>query len=643
MADLGTEPRLVVPEGLVIDESVRKRLERRLASEPDTVVGVAAETSDLAPGESYRVHVEWKALESAPATPLDPSTAVRGAALLRAGVAYDVRDGRVTIAATGIPGALVLVDPAAPVLDPHAPAGPLEDAVERGRTPFPLRPVVVFLGCEPVAAADADWVRRLVNRLVRRGIEARIALPAAPPGFHRTRPCLPTAASIRALAPDVIVTLDATAAARSDEWPDVKRSAVVVAFDRELSDPMELVSWQIARAQGRLRARIGPHVDVTAFVPLLLRLCAGPQPAPPSDDKILVDSRRPVREGWTHAAASDAAPECVVLTGALAADDAARVNGLVDNLSGAGASITRAASTGEVPAAARHAAVVLLAGVERTDELDALITDRARAGRATVLALFRADLVAGTSCLKETTVAMARLCGRVVTPAGAVHTAARAIGVRTLMIPTLFTREHAATLRAARVSFAPDPTAARIIGWQLGEPVPHYAGAVAAGIELALVHDTNECEFVGDPALLPPDLAAHERVRVVPEPDLDAVARWAVHAFTPAVVDGEIAGATQLFELVSYLGVPSVLPEMVALAVEGVFSPFVLVDPAEHAEAWGDALHHVLDDNVRRAQRAREALNRADALDSPATANTVANRFLGWATYRTERRAAVSA
>ena len=74
-----------------------------------------------------------------------------------------------------------------------------------------------------------------------------------------------------------------------------------------------------------------------------------------------------------------------------------------------------------------------------------------------------------------------------------------------------------------------------------------------------------------------------------------------------------------------------------------MFSPFVLVDPAEHPEAWGDALHHVLDDRIRRAQRAREALDRADALDSPATANTVANRFLGWATYRAERREPVTA
>ena len=106
-------------------------------------------------------------------------------------------------------------------------------------------------------------------------------------------------------------------------------------------------------------------------------------------------------------------------------------------------------------------------------------------------------------------------------------------------------RPGAGVRREALAAKLPDPTVARIIGWQPGENVPHYADAVAAGIELALVHDTNECEFVGDPAQLPPNSAAHERVRVVREPDLDAVARWAVHAWTPPLVDGEITGSTR--------------------------------------------------------------------------------------------------
>jgi hypothetical protein len=131
---------------------------------------------------------------------------------------------------------------------------------------------------------------------------------------------------------------------------------------------------------------------------------------------------------------------------------------------------------------------------------------------------------------------------------------------------------------------------------------------------------------------------AHERVRVVADsdlgPGLDVMRRWAVHVWTPPLVGGEIAGDTRFFEVVSYLGVASVMPILVTPAIEGVVSPFVVVESVDDGQQWADVLHHVLDDANVRAQRARESLRRADALDSPATASTVAGRFLGWATYR---------
>ena len=70
MRDSGAAPRLVVPEGLLIDETVRARLVRRLSLAPETVTGVGAEVAELAPGAGYRVHTEWMALAhdvSAPA------------------------------------------------------------------------------------------------------------------------------------------------------------------------------------------------------------------------------------------------------------------------------------------------------------------------------------------------------------------------------------------------------------------------------------------------------------------------------------------------------------------------------------------------------------------------------------------------
>src|SRR2546422_10038119 len=93
MSDLGAEPRLVVPEGLMIDESARERLERQLALAPAGVAGVGAETSELAPGASYRVHAEWTALEPRPPAAARTPAVVRGAVLLRPGGGLPGRGG----------------------------------------------------------------------------------------------------------------------------------------------------------------------------------------------------------------------------------------------------------------------------------------------------------------------------------------------------------------------------------------------------------------------------------------------------------------------------------------------------------------------------------------------------------------------
>ena len=450
MSDPGGEPRLVVPEGLVIDESTRERLERQLALAPDTVAGVAGESSELAPGAGYRVHAEWTALQT-PLSRIAPAAGpVRGAVLLRPHVEFEVRDGRVEV-----PSGSVLVDPGAHVHDPFRPIGPRRAASERGRPPFPRRAVVVFLGCEP--PADAEWVRRTVNRLVRRDVEARIATPDPAPGaeapaLHLTRPCAPSEESIRALAPDIVVTLDATAAARVDEWLAGDRSTVVVAFDQTLVDPMELVSWQIGHAAGRLRARIGTRVDVPAFASLVIRLCAGPHPMPPADEPGLLPVRTAVREHWTGDAASEQAEGCVVITGAADAATTARVDGLVDNLEGAGITVSvepLRPDADVAPAGAARARLVLLAGAGPGPAIDRLIAERRGAGLPTALDVGRDDLDADGR-LTTAAAALGEACGLLVAPGGARHEATARTAARVLMLPTLLTRARAAALRDVR-------------------------------------------------------------------------------------------------------------------------------------------------------------------------------------------------
>jgi hypothetical protein len=645
MSDSGAAARLVVPEGLLVDETVRERLERQLAVAPAAVAGIAAEIADLAPGAGYRVHVEWAALDApwsaaAAGSRAAKSSPVRGAVLLRPHIGFEIRDGRVEVTEGS-----VLVDPGAHAHDPHRNFGPLLAASERGKPPFPRRPVVVFLGGEP--ARDGDWLRRLVNRLVRHDVEARIARPEVAAGVHLTRPCSPSEASIRALSPDVVVTLDGAAAANVDAWLEGDRSTVVVGFDPALPEPMELVSWQIGRAAGRLRARIGPWVDVVAFASLIGRLCAGPHPVPPSDRPQLLEARTPVRERWADgsaAAPTSTTAGCVVVTGATGAPAAARVAGLVDNLEAAGVpvEVTGAASAASVPGAG----IVLLAGLAPTPELDAVIAERGRAGLATVVDLGPADLepagaADGAPRLSAAAAALADSCGLVVSPAGVLHALAPGAGRRALMMPTLLTRSRAAALRDAR--FTPEPGALLVIGWKIGaagDPACAYTEAVARGIALTLEDRRNRVELVGDPDDVPAVLRGLDRVSVVADTaDPETPAHWAVHVWTPALAGAEIVDDALAFEEASCAGVASVLPAAAAGGVDGFISPFVLVEQVESAEKWANALHHVLDDPIVREKRREEAQRRADAVDSAAASKAVVSRFAGWARYRQGVRA----
>ena len=177
MSDPGAEPRLVVPEGLVIDESVRERLERRARARRPTRRRIAAEIARARAGRELPRARRVAALETRGRRTrrgvrrrvADPR---RGAGAAARRVRVD--DGRVEVA-----GGLGARRPGrAGARSRRGRSARSQAASERGRPPFPRRPVVVFLGCEPFR--DADWVRRLVNRLVRHDVEARIATPEPP-------------------------------------------------------------------------------------------------------------------------------------------------------------------------------------------------------------------------------------------------------------------------------------------------------------------------------------------------------------------------------------------------------------------------------------------------------------------------------
>ena len=175
--------------------------------------------------------------------------------LLRPGVSFEVGDDVVEV-----DGGHLLVDPGAHVHDPWRRVAPIQDASPLGRSPFPRRPVVVLLACEP-DVEPLDWARSLANNLVRRDVEGRLAMLDIAEGLHLTQPCLPSKVSIRALEPDVIVALDHEALDRIPDWCDTDRSTVAIEFVPDVAATADLVSWQLGQAQGRLRARIGRQID----------------------------------------------------------------------------------------------------------------------------------------------------------------------------------------------------------------------------------------------------------------------------------------------------------------------------------------------------------------------------------------------
>jgi hypothetical protein len=622
-----TDGRLVVPEGLVIDEVARERLVRQLACQPAEIKGVAAEVDELPAGSSYRVQAEWSSLEPLSAV-VRSTAAVRAAVLTRPDVRFDVTDGLV-----GVDGPFV-IDRGAHVHDPWTPVGPLLDASERGRPPFPRRPVVVFAATE-IDPDTADWARRMVNRLVRREVEGRLALPTAfgsgADGLHLTRPCRSGAESVHALAPDVIVTLDAGAAEQASAWCGADRSTVIVELVDDPAITQRLVSWQIERARGRVRAQISRRVGAPGLARLVVRLCAGPHPAPPTDEAAdRAASTRTVRENW---GSETNRPTAVILTGT--SEAALRVDGLVDHFEAAGVRVAVAPVEPDVPAGARVASLVVLAGVTPSAPVSELIETRTAAGLPTVLDVDSASVSAGAVALPAAVEKLASECGYAVSPVDGVRDALRG-DIRFLTMPPMLTRARAGALRSAATSRASEENAGVTIGWYVGsaaESRPDYLDAVAEGIAKVLVSRPDlHVDVVGSEDGVPLPLRGHDRVTRVPAPpEPESVAAWSVHVWTPRIVgDQAVSDLIPLIEA-GTAGVPSVLPLPARRALDGAAAADLVVSRYDEPEGWAAALRRAFDDDRKRDRAASAARRWAQAVHGSPACRASVTRLLGWA------------
>jgi len=255
---------LAMPEGWILDGDGRQRLKRQLARTGPGCAAVVADESELPPGTSYLTWSERQALT--PESDIRPvaGRSVRGAAMVRAGISFETRDELITLARGDL-----LIDPGVVVHDPWRPVCSLADASPAGR-PVEARPVALFLGVEGDPYL-ADWVRVIVNGLVRRGVEGRIAIREPTAGLHLTKPCAPTERSVDALTPEVVVALDDEAVDLSVAWLG-SRPYGLVRLTPDTTGAVIVETMRVHRSGDRMAATIGRGIDPESMADLVRRL-----------------------------------------------------------------------------------------------------------------------------------------------------------------------------------------------------------------------------------------------------------------------------------------------------------------------------------------------------------------------------------
>jgi hypothetical protein len=600
---------LVSPAELVIDARARARL----AGHPDrgdpAVSAIVAPVSSLAPGGSYRTHAEWCALEAAKATDAT-DVPVEGVAIVRVGVKHSVDDRIVKVDA-----GKVLVDATAPSHDPWGDIGSPEPASERGRSPFPRRPLVLFLGLE-ADLARAVWARNLVNELIGEEIEPRLCVPSVPAGPHLTRPCAPTRESVRALRPDLVVTLDDTAAREAASWCD-HRSTITIQHTGERTLATELVPWRLGVAEGRLRGLIGSAVRAGELADICRRLRAGPLPVPPParEPQVRVTSVAAPRR--TQPTTSALPSVAVVRSSWDDPDD--RLERFVVEASALGAP-TAKVSADEIHRAEEYDAVIVSGRIATDAALD-LVAARTAAGRRTIV-----DVDA-----LPTTDELVKASGAVTTSTNALRAAVVSSDVVVRLLPSLLTRSELDVLRRARTQPLED---AATVGVRVDDARSTHTASVAAAVGRLLETDRPiSVEWTGSTEHLPPPLAADERLATLPLLPAEQCGHWSLQCWI-AAAEPAVSRPDPLVRL-AYLGVPTICdPPSCGEVMDDVICRWTVDDPAD-PDRWMCRM----DEALQQSNRARDSLAvRAEVLFGPRSVASIVNRILGWASMPSTRR-----
>lgn len=622
---------LVVPEGWAVAPVAVERLHEAAESAPEDVDALGAPISQPPPGVSGRVHAERCSMEvtgarrTSSVVLADPvgSDPFRGAVLVRSGT-------EVTTSREGvrIEGGVVPV-PGAVSHDPWVPVTELADAVPEGRPPYPSRPVVLVLALDD-DLDQADAARGIVNALLRNGVEGRLAVPEVTEGLLSAQPCAPTEATVRALRPEVVIVADESARVAVEGWLDRMdrvRGTVLVELTTDIAMDVELVSWRIGVAQGRLRARIGPRVGSKRLAALVNRLVSGPQPEPPTDavpsnGAAVSLSRSRVRRHKKGRA--------VVLHPT--AGPTRRSSALVEHLGANGWSVdTGGLSAASVLVERSRTADLVIGDPESMEALFDLISPRG----GTVVDLTTAHLCDGG--LTPVAEKSAGLAGAAVSASQLVLDAVRSLGVRAVCLPDLYPQEHLERFATARREAVRDEEP--VIGWIFDgdQVVPEVTSAIVRSVR-GLNDRGVRVEVVPDrDGRIPEGLVRNELVTVrSSHPDPDELALWWGQIWAPGPNAVVRTGDARVVVEAGAAGVPTVAPLRALGSAAALVDPANLVREATRAGSWYEAVSPLL--SGARFEIRTGVHGRVASLHGRKAAGIAVNRLASWIAYNQEDR-----
>ena len=360
------------------------------------------------------------------------------------------------------------------------------------------------------------------------------------------------AATVEVLDPDVVIALDPTALGVASGWCDGRRSTTVVELTQDMTYDVELVSWRIGVAQGRLRARIGRGVGAGALADLVNRLCSGPQPLPPTRspsvsrvDLDLRHRRASVPPSRSKARRAPSTTSIVVISPPT--EPTTHMEALATELALTNKVHRLPPDTAEATLV-ESAALVLISSKVAADQADDIIGRRGATRRPTLIDVEPADafdlaaLAAGEALVRPDLTVAAR-ASVVVVPSRTIGAALRTPTLSPHVVPYLAGRPDMLTLTGAAEDRTPPEHP--VIGWRIGRvgPPPAPVAAAVADALLELVAEGVRVEVVARPEDLPATL--HDRPELVihhDEPTPSELAAWTTQIWTPPLGWADLLG-----------------------------------------------------------------------------------------------------